>query len=241
MRILALDSTAQTATVALCEDEKLLAEYTINNGNTHSETILPMISSMLDLFGCDVADIDAFACSAGPGSFTGVRIGAATLKGLAFDREKKCVGVSTLEALAYNVNGCGRIICSVMNARRGQVYNALFASDGERLCEDRALSIEELRAELCEKNVSVVLCGDGTDITLKGFDGRVDAVAAPNRLVCQSAYSVAQVALRDIRAGKTVTDIELTPVYLRLSQAERERLARESGSLENNEKIKGVK
>lgn len=237
MKILALDSTALTATVALCEDEKLLAEYTINNGNTHSETILPMISSMLDLFGCEMSAIDAFACSAGPGSFTGVRIGAATLKGLAFDRQKPCVGVSTLEALAYNVKGCGKIICAVMNARRGQVYNALFSSDGERLCDDRALSIEELAAELVEKNAEVVVCGDGTDITLDGFGGRVKATAAPNRLVCQSAYSVAQVALRNIREGKEVTDVELTPVYLRLSQAERERLARESGSLENNEKI----
>ncbi len=240
MRILALDSTALTATVALCEDEKLLSEYTLNNGNTHSETILPMISSMLDLFGCTVSDIDVFACSAGPGSFTGVRIGAATLKGLAFGREKPCVGVSTLEALAYNVKGCDGIICAVMNARRGQVYNALFSSDGERLCEDRALSIEELCAELIEKHTKVVVCGDGTDITIEGFKGRVNATAAPNRLVCQSAYSVAQVALRYVREGRTVTDIELTPVYLRLSQAERERLARESGSLENNEKIKGV-
>ena len=237
MKILALDSTALTATVALCEDEKLLAEYTINNGNTHSETILPMISSMLDLFGCEVSDIDVFACSAGPGSFTGVRIGAATLKGLAFDREKPCVGVSTLEALAYNVKGFDKIICAVMNARRGQVYNALFSSDGERLCDDRALSIEDLAAELSEKNAEVIVCGDGTNITLDGFGDRVKATAAPNRLVCQSAYSVAQVALRNMRDGKAVTDVELTPVYLRLSQAERERLARESGSLENNEKI----
>ena len=240
MRILALDSTALTATVALCEDEKLLAEYTINNGNTHSETILPMISSMLDLFGCEVSDIDVFACASGPGSFTGVRIGAATLKGLAFDREKPCVGVSTLEALAYNVKGCDGIICAVMNARRGQVYNALFSSTGERLCDDRALSIDELCAELEEKNTKVVVCGDGTDITLDVFNGKIDAVAAPARFVCQSAYSVAQVALRDVREGKAVTDIELTPVYLRLSQAERERLAKESGSLENNEKIKGA-
>ncbi len=240
MRILALDSTALTATVALCEDEKLLAEYTINNGNTHSETILPMISSMLDLFGCEVSDIDVFACASGPGSFTGVRIGAATLKGLAFDRDKPCVGVSTLEALAYNVKGCDGIICAVMNARRGQVYNALFSSTGERLCDDRALSIDELCAELEDKNTKVVVCGDGTDITLDVFNGKIDAAAAPTRLVCQSAYSVAQVALRDVREGKAVTDIELTPIYLRLSQAERERLARESGSLENNEKIKGA-
>lgn len=237
MKILALDSTALTATVTLCEEEKLLAEYTVNNGNTHSETQLPMIASMLEIYGCKPNDIDVFACSAGPGSFTGVRIGAATIKGLAFGTEKTCIGVSTLRALANNLKGCGGIICSVMNARRGQVYNALFASDCTRLCEDRAISIEELAVELSDKNEPVYLCGDGTDITLDGFAERVkNAIAAPERLRYPSAYSVAQCALEDYRNGIRTTDIELTPVYLRLAQAERERLARESGSLENLER-----
>lgn len=237
MKILSLDSTALTASVALCDGRRLLSEFTINNGNTHSETLLPMIESMLRLFGCTTDDIELFAAAKGPGSFTGVRIGAATLKGLAFDTGKPCVGVSTLRALATNLVGEGnRVICPVMNARRGQVYNALFAPDGKRLCDDRALSIDELASELAEMKKSVILCGDGTDITFDGFAGKVDAIKAPERLRCHSAYSVAVCALEDYESGDYTSDIELTPVYLRLSQAERERLARESGSLENIEK-----
>ena len=237
MKILALDSTALTASVAVCEDKKLLSEFTVNNGNTHSETILPMISSMLERLGIGASDIDVFSCSAGPGSFTGVRIGAATVKGLAFGSDKPCIGVSTLEALAYNIRGCGGIICAVMNARRGQVYNALFESDGTRICDDRALAIEELCEELVGKG-KVYLCGDGADITCKGFANRVDAVVVPERYVYQSGCSVAMCALEAYNCGVRTTDVELTPVYLRLSQAERERLERESGSLENLEKGK---
>ena len=235
MKILALDSTALTASVSVCEDRKLLSEFTVNNGNTHSETILPMIASMLERLSIRADDIDVFACSAGPGSFTGVRIGAATVKGLAFGSDKPCIGVSTLEALAYNIRGCGGIICAVMNARRGQVYNALFESDGTRICDDRALAIEELCEELSGKG-KVYLCGDGADITYRGFAGRVDAVVVPERYVYQSGYSVAMCALDAYNGGVRTTDVELTPVYLRLSQAERERLERESGSLENLEK-----
>lgn len=235
MKILALDSTALTASVAVCDDEKLLSEFTVNNGNTHSETILPMIESMLKRLNLTAKDIDVFACSAGPGSFTGVRIGASTIKGLAFGSDKPCIGISTLRSLAYNIQGCGGIICPVMNARRGQVYNALFGSDGARICEDRALAIEELCEELTNKG-RVYLCGDGADITYRGFAGRVDAVVVPERYVYQSGYAVAQCALTDYNNGVRTMDIELTPVYLRLSQAERERLERESGSLENLEK-----
>ncbi len=236
MKILALDSTALTASVAVCEDRRLLAEFTVNCGNTHSETLLPMIASIMSQMKIKIKDIDVFSCSAGPGSFTGVRIGASTIKGLAFDSGKPCIGVSTLEALAYNVKGCGGIICPVMNARRGQVYNALFDSDGNRLVEDRALAIEELCEELSAKDDRIYLCGDGADITLRGFAGRLDAVIVPERYVYQSGYSVAQCAFDEYNRGNRTTDIELSPVYLRLSQAERERLARESGSLENIEK-----
>ncbi len=240
MKILALDSTAATSTAALCENEKLIAEFSVNGGNTHSETLLPMIAGLLENSGYTVGDVDVFAAAAGPGSFTGVRIGAATLKGLAFNSGKPCIGVSTLQALAYNLNGINDgIICPVMNARRNQVYNALFDSNGNRLCDDRALSIEELCAELADKNVTVWLCGDGTDITYNGFAGRVNAKKAPERLIYQSAFSVAQIALKEYNNGVRTTDIELSPTYLRLSQAERERLARESGSLENLENKKG--
>ncbi len=239
MKILALDSTAATSTAALCENEKLIAEFSVNGGNTHSETLLPMIAELLKNSGYTVADIDIFAAAAGPGSFTGVRIGAATLKGLAFNTSKPCIGVSTLKALAYNLQGLDGIICPVMNARRNQVYNALFDSFGNRLCDDRALSIDELCNELADKNETVWLCGDGADITYTGFSSRVNAKKAPERLIYQSAFSVAQIALAEYNNGVRTTDIELSPTYLRLSQAERERLARESGSLENLENRKG--
>lgn len=233
MLILALESTALVASVALCEDERLIGEYSLNNGNTHSETLLPMAESLLSLSSVGTDKIDLFACAAGPGSFTGVRIGAATVKGLAFGRNKPCIGVSSLEALAYNSRGFDGLICPCMNARRGQVYNALFDGGGNRLCDDRALAIEELCKELAGKGKRVLVCGDGTGITLDGFCGRVDAVPAPERSRYQSAYAVAQCALAEYRAGKRTSDVELTPVYLRLSQAERMRLERESGSLEN--------
>lgn len=229
MHILALDSTAVTATAALCEDKKLIASYTVNNGNTHSETLLPMIESILKQAHLTVSDIDLFVCSAGPGSFTGVRIGAATIKGLAFGRQKPCVGVSTLEALAHNLELISEeaLVCPVMNARRGQVYNALFSIKGgvlERLTEDRLITVEELEAELLEEYPSrpVYLCGDGYDITLKLLKA-VKPERTPEMLIYQNGYSVAMCGLRDYERGKYTDDRGLSPVYLRPSQAERTR------------------
>ena len=232
MLILSLDSSAVAGSVALCDGERLLCEYTVNLGNTHSETILPMIESILKIAGYTTDDIDIFACSEGPGSFTGIRIGAATVKGLAFSLGKPVIGVSTLEALAYNLLGFDGIICPVMNARRGQVYNAVFDAGLNRLTEDRAIAASELAAELAGKRV--YLCGDGTKVALAGG---VDAIAAPERLLHQSAFSVAQCALKKYNEGVRTTDTELSPVYLRLPQAERVRLEKESGSLESNERI----
>lgn len=229
MYILALDSTAVTAAAALCDDEKLIASYTVNNGNTHSETLLPMIESILKQAHLTVSDIDLFVCSAGPGSFTGVRIGAATIKGLAFGRQKPCVGVSTLEALAHNLELVSEkaLICPVMNARRGQVYNALFScEDGvlERLTEDRLITVEELEAELLEKYsaLPVYLCGDGYDITRKLLK-TVKPEMTPEPLIYQSGYSVAICGLKQYRLGSYTDDKGLSPVYLRPSQAERTR------------------
>ncbi|MBQ9112227.1 MAG: tRNA (adenosine(37)-N6)-threonylcarbamoyltransferase complex dimerization subunit type 1 TsaB [Clostridia bacterium] len=222
---MALDSSATVAAVALCEDERLLAEYTVNNGNTHSETLLPMVESLLGHFSLTARDIDLFAVSSGPGSFTGVRIGAATVKGLAFGMNKPCVGVSTLEALAYNLSGFGGLICPVMNARRSQVYTALFRSDGKtltRLMPDSAIAISELDDILCTYvGETVMLCGDGYDITKEGL--KKTAVAdTPERLRYQSAYSVAAVAHKEFLSGNAVSDSELKVNYLRPSQAERE-------------------
>lgn len=229
MKILALDSTAKAASVALCEDGALLGEYTINNGNTHSETILPMAESLLKHFDLTPKDIDVFAVSAGPGSFTGVRIGVATVKGLAFGSGKPCIGVSTLEALAKNPAIPNGLICPVMNARRNQVYTALFRSkDGvlERLMPDSAIAIAELDQILKEYNEPVTLCGDGYEITESLLTHPILPLA--ERLRHQSAFNVALCAMEAIERGENTTDIELSPTYLRLSQAERERKEREA-------------
>ena len=233
MLILALDSSAVAGSVALCDGERLLCEYTVNLGNTHSETILPMVESILKLSGYTADDIDIFACSEGPGSFTGIRIGASTIKGLAFSTDKPCIGVSTLEALAYNLIGAEGIICPVMNARRAQVYNALFDGELNRITEDRAIAAADLAVEV-SKYEKVYLCGDGVQVAL---DGGVDAIPAPERLRHQSGYSVAQCALKKYLSGERTRDTDLTPVYLRLPQAERARLEKISGSIESNERI----
>lgn len=231
MYILSLDSTAVAASVALCDDERLLALTTIENGNTHSETLLPLIEQTLDRFGLRPHDMGLLACSAGPGSFTGVRIGVSTIKGLGFGSDIPCIGVSTLEALAYNLIGFDGLICPVMNARRNQVYNALFdCRDGVlmRLCEDRAIALTELDEELTARGDSpVCLVGDGYTLARTLLVKSASLIReTPVVLRPQNAYSVAQVALRLYREGVRTTDAELSPVYLRPCQAERERMER---------------
>ena len=225
MKILSLDTTAEVCSAAVCDGKKLIAEITVKTGNTHSQTLLPAVEQILKISEMTLDGIDGFACSTGPGSFTGVRIGVATVKGIAYGKEKPCVSVSTLEALAYNLIGYNGIICPVMNARRNQVYNALFeCKDGilTRLCPDRALSIEGLDEELSGEDRPVYLVGDGYSITERGFK-KTKVCFVPERMRYQSAYSVACVALDAFEAGKTLTDKELVPIYLRPSQAERER------------------
>ena len=230
MLILALDSTAQVGSVALCQDETLIAEYTINTGNTHSETLLPMVESVLKIAGYTVDDVELFVCTAGPGSFTGVRIGASTIKGMAFGKGKPCVGVSTLEALALNGVALDGILCPSMNARRQQVYNALFDGNGaslSRLCEDRALAITELGEELMREypDRPVYLMGDGAKLVYDALRDTMGArlILLPERLIHQSGYNTAMAGLRLYREGVTASDAELSPVYLRPSQAERMR------------------
>lgn len=225
MKILSLDSSADVGTVAICDDTQLIAEMTVNTGNTHSESLLPTVESLLKITGTSISDIDLFACSTGPGSFTGVRIGVATVKGLAYGKNKPCASVSTLEALARNLSGFNGIICPVMNARRNQVYNALFECKDSvitRLSPDRAISIEELDKELANKGLPVYLCGDGYSITEQGF--KLTKVSfVPYRLRLASAYGVSLCAYDQYVNGNTVNDAELVPIYLRPSQAERER------------------
>lgn len=229
MKILALESSALTASVAICEDGRLLALRSQNSGLTHSEMLLPMVESLLGSTKITVKDIDIFACAIGPGSFTGVRIGVATIKGLAFGQAKTCIGVSTLEALAYNLKDFDGILCPVMNARREQVYNALFSChEGKltRLTPDRAISLESLKIELATTvapGQKIYLCGDGYEMTRDALSGL--PVYLPSEfLLWQNACSVVAVALELYDKGVRTTDAELTPVYLRVPQAERERL-----------------
>ena len=230
MIILALDSTAQTGAVALCRDEKLVASFTLNTGNTHSETLLPSVEAVLTLGDVTVDDVDLCAISKGPGSFTGVRIGAATVKGMAFGKDKPCIGVSTLEALAYNLRGFSGIACPVMNARRSQVYNALFRVENgkiERLCPDRAIALADLAEELAAYgDTPVYLSGDGYEMTREAL-ASCNLGSTPEELIYQSGYSVAMCARAAYEAGERTTDAELVPTYLRLPQAERERLEKE--------------
>lgn len=238
MRILAFDSTAVSASVAVTQDTKLVAESTANNGLTHSEILLPMAEAILKSAKLEIDDIDLFACTAGPGSFTGVRIGVATVKGLAFGTGKPCVGVSTLESLAQNLMPLDGIYCPVMDARRGQVYNALFEQkDGvlTRLTPDRALSLAELATELKSRYAGRVirLSGDGYDLTRAAFaEYGIFSPETPQGLRLQSGLSTALCALRAYARGEAVKDVELTPVYLRLPQAERDRLAAKNAEKE---------
>ena len=230
MKILAIDTSAIVATVAVTEDTKPLAQYTINNGNTHSETLLPMIESVLKSLSLEVSDIDLFALSAGPGSFTGVRIGAATIKGLSFDSGKPCAEVSTLEALAQNLVLYKGLICPVMNARRSQVYTALFRSDGKeliRLMPDSAIAISELDEILAKYGEPIALVGDGYEITEKDLKS-TSIIYVPKAQRMQSALSVASVAYKHYLNDDICDDRSLSVNYLRPSQAERERAEREA-------------
>lgn len=235
MKILAIDTTAKTATAALCDDQKLLAQYTLNNGNTHSETLLPIVEAILNEFRMKPHDVELFACAAGPGSFTGVRIGVATIKGLAFGTSRPVIGVSTLEALARNLDfGDGKfeiehpkIICPVMDARRGQLYTASFIRRGnglERITPDRAIAYTEFESEALSRG-KIWLCGDGYEL-VRGLMPDNSTFETPEPLRYQSAYSVAISALAEYRRGKLGSADSLTPVYLRPSQAERERAER---------------
>ena len=228
MRILALDSTALSGSVALYNDRSLVAEYTVNTGNTHSQTLLPMVESVLALAGWSVGDIDLFACTVGPGSFTGVRIGISTVKGLAFGKNKICVGVSTLEAMARGIASfcIDALICPVMDARRGQLYTAVFKPQGGRLIRlmpDSLISAEELSERLDAYDKPVYFTGDGYGI--------IEAMSlpfmreTPKHARWQSGYGVALAALESYRLAEDksiLTDVLLRPEYLRPSQAERE-------------------
>lgn len=220
MNILAFECSAKAASTALLSDGKLITESFQNCGFTHSRTLLPLAESMLLGVGKTFEDIDIFATSSGPGSFTGLRIGISLIKGLAYALDKPCVGISSLKAMAYLLPPSDSVLCAVMDARAGQVYNALFDISSykpKRLCEDRAITIENLTEELHAIKRKVIIIGDGAYL----FDGK-GFNDLPEYFRIQKASGVAFCAMESER----YSPFQLTPAYHRLPQAERERIAK---------------
>ena len=231
MLILAFESSARACSCALLRDGLLLAEYDQNGGQTHSRTLMKMAEDMLR--NCDLTpdDVDAVGVAAGPGSFTGVRIGVSCAKGFAWAGELPCYGVSTLEAMAQGAGCFEGTVCAVMDARRQQVYNALFrAEDGaiSRLCDDRAISVGELAEDLKNIEGPKILVGDGAALCYNSLKDAIPGLRlAPEHLRQQRASGVALCAEAQMRSGDPGDGAALIPNYLRLSQAERERLEKE--------------
>ncbi len=231
MKILGFDTAAKTASAAVMDETgRLLALTYLDSGFTHSETVLPMAKNLLDSLHLAPSDIDLYAVNCGPGSFTGLRIGIAAVKAMAFALDRPCAGPSTLEALAWNVADREMPVCAAMDARCGQVYYALFdCASGEpvRLCEDRTAAVGELQPgfEACAaKYGEILLMGDGAKL-LQGACGNL-CRSAPANLVLGSAYGTCAAARKIYREGKAVPAGELVPNYLKVAQAEREREAR---------------
>ena len=220
--ILGIDSSAITAGCALCEDGRIIAEEFLNTKHTHSQTLLPMVENILKNAEVTLSQIDRIAVTVGPGSFTGLRIGVSAVKGMAMGAGKPVTAVSTLEAIAQNLIGIDCTVCCAMDARCGQVYNALFKSEGgviSRICEDRALRMEELWEELKTLSGRIVLAGDGAELLHSFTQQQYELAPMPLRYQRGSGVCFAAEKLPSIEAAA------LMPSYLRLPQAERERLA----------------
>ncbi len=238
MRILALDSSGLVATVAIVEEaagnEQTIAEYTLNYKKTHSQTLLPMLDEIVKMTALDLNAIDAIAAAAGPGSFTGLRIGSATAKGLGLALNKPLIHIPTLEGLAYNLCGTEKVVCPILDARRGQAYAGIYEFNGDRLSvlEDQmAVSIEELGERLLSYGRKVIFLGDGVPVFREALTEKImagcDISFAPANLNRQRAASVGALALRYYREGKIESAADHKPDYLRASQAERERQEKE--------------
>ena len=232
MLILAFETSAKAASVALTENGKLLGEGYQNTGLTHSQTLMVMGSDVLKQCGKTAAEVEAVAVAEGPGSFTGVRIGVAAAKGFAWGAEIPCYGVSTLEAMAVSLGIFDGYVCPCMDARRSQVYNALFLAEGgklTRVAEDRAIALADLKEELKNCDKPIFLVGDGANLCYNTLSKEVsNLVLPPEHRIHQRAVGVAIVANWMAEAGRKPSGGELTPNYLRLSQAEREKLEREN-------------
>lgn len=234
MKILALETSAAACSAALCRDGELTAQFFQNSGLTHSRTLLPMVDALLRDSGHTLEEVDVIAVAAGPGSFTGLRIGVATAKGLAWAAKKPCAGCSTLASMAWNLAGFSGQVCVAMDARRHQIYNARFQVDGtqpHRLTPDRAIALEDLVAELQGTQSPQLVVGDGAQLCYDALTAAgIPAKLAPPNLRLQSAWGVAREGLALAQAGQTYPPDQLVPAYHRLSQAERERLAREKAA-----------
>ena len=230
MLILAFETSAKAGSVALLDDTKLLGESYNNTGLTHSQTLMVMAEDLLKQCGKTVSDVTAVAVAVGPGSFTGVRIGVAAAKGFAWGGQLPCYGVSTLESMAETLGVYEGHVCACMDARRNQVYNAIFlAEDGklERFSEDRAIALSDLQTELEHIDGPIFLVGDGAALTYNTLKDAVPSlILPPEHRMHQRASGVAIVAAKEMAAGASGDANALTPNYLRLSQAERERLER---------------
>ena len=234
MLILAFETSAKACSVALHDGTKLLGESYQNTGLTHSQTLMTMAEDLMKTCGKTVKDITHLAVAAGPGSFTGVRIGVAAAKGLAWGAQLPVYGVSTLESMALSLGAFDGHVCACMDARRSQVYNAVFLADSgklERAADDRAISLAELKEELEHIDGPIYLVGDGAALTYKTLSGQLDnLILPPEHRRQQRASGVALAALEAIARGETGDGASLQPNYLRLSQAERERLEKMENS-----------
>ena len=232
MLILAFETSAKAASVALHDGQKLLAESYQNTGLTHSQTLMVMAEDMLKQCGFAPQDVSHVAVAAGPGSFTGVRIGVAAAKGMAWGLQVPCYGVSTLEAMAANLGVFEGHVCACMDARRNQVYNALFLADDAaplRLTEDRAIALADLKTELEHIDGPIFLVGDGAGVAYQALAGEIpNLVLPPEHRMHQRAAGVALLAAEMIAVGVQADAEALQPNYLRLSQAEREKLERQN-------------
>lgn len=228
MRILALDSSGLVASVAIASEEALLAEYTINYKRTHSQTLLPMLDEIIRMADLDISDIDAIAVSAGPGSFTGLRIGSATAKGLGLALDKPIIPIPTVDGLAYNLYGTDKMVCPIMDARRDQVYTGLYEFIDDRLIvisPQKAVSIDELVEEINQIGRETIFLGDGVPIHRERIENKMknDYEFAPIHMNRQRAGAIAALGLQYYRLGQVESADQHQPVYLRMSQAERER------------------
>ncbi len=240
MKILALDSSGLTASVAVAEDDTLLAEYTVNYKKTHSQTLLPMLDEVAKMIELDLCSIDAIAVAGGPGSFTGLRIGSTTAKGLGLALDKPLVSVPTVDALACNLYGCSGLICPIMDARRDQVYTGIYRFEAGALKVVRAqepLGIEELIKVLNPMGETVTFLGDGVPVFREKIQEllQLPFQFAPANLNRQHASAVAVLAMQYAREGKLQTAAEHAPEYLRPSQAERERAKKLGEDTENRD------